>query len=68
MDKQLQRALLRTPYTFSVVRLRYPTGNPRDTESKQVEIVEVIGEGWVKRDDNDFHPEDEMLDGSFDFK
>lgn len=68
VDKALQRALLRTPYTFAVVRLRYPTGNPMDTESKQVEIVELIEEGWVKRDDNDYNVEDEMLDGSFDFK
>lgn len=68
VDKELQRALLRTPYTFAVVRLRYPTGNPMDTESKQVEIVELIEEGWVKRDDNDYNVEDEMLDGSFDFK
>ena len=68
VDKALQRALLRSPYTFAVVRLRYPTGNPMDTDARQVEIVQLIEEGWVKRDDNDYNPEDEMLDGSFDFK
>ena len=68
VDKALQRALLRSPYTFAVVRLRYPTGNPMDRDAKQVEIVELLEEGWVKRDDNDYNPDDEMLDGSFDFK
>ena len=68
VDKQLQRALLRSPYTFAIVQLRYPTGNPLDQDAKQVEIVSLIEEGWVKRDDNDYKIEDEMLDGSFDFK
>ena len=68
VDKALQRALLRTPYTYAVVRLRYPTGNPLDVDGRQVEIVELIEEGWVKREDNDYNPEDQMLDGSFDFR
>jgi putative membrane-bound dehydrogenase-like protein len=53
IDRKLQRAMLRSPYAFLVVKLRYPSNNPKDEKGAQVEIVELVEEGWVLRDDND---------------
>ncbi|MCB1095046.1 MAG: HEAT repeat domain-containing protein [Verrucomicrobiae bacterium] len=53
VDRQLQLALLRAPYTFAVVELKYPEENAADKTAKQVEIVSLIEEGWVIRDDDE---------------
>jgi len=59
--------LLRSPYAYVVVKLRFPEVNPEDTRKSQVEITELVEEGWVLRSDNDFDPDANKLDGSFDF-
>jgi hypothetical protein len=68
IDKKLQRAMLKSPYAFVVVKLRYPDFNPEDKRNSQVEIEELVEEGWVLRSDNDFDPDADKLDGSFDYR
>ena len=68
IDKMLQRAMLRSQFAFVVVKLRYPANNPEDKRGTQVEIVELVEEGWVLREDNDYDPDARTLDGPFDFK